>query len=136
MKALQMMIKRRGKENIKGLIHHSDRGSQYNCNEYLDILKEHGIKVSMCNEAWENAYAERINRSIKDEYLRHRKIDCLQTLKKEMDRAVRLYNTKRPHSSLPQQMAPESFENYVYNLSKKKRPVMMIYKADEVLSTK
>ncbi|HEX8676569.1 MAG TPA: DDE-type integrase/transposase/recombinase, partial [Segetibacter sp.] len=47
MKALKMMIKLRGEENIKGLIHHSDRGSQYNCNEYLNILKEHGIKISM-----------------------------------------------------------------------------------------
>jgi len=89
MKALAMMIKRRGKENIKGLIHHSDKGSQYNCIEYLSILKEHGIKVSMCNEAWENAYTERINRTIKDEYLRHRNIDCLETLRKEMNRAIK-----------------------------------------------
>jgi putative transposase len=136
MKALQMMIKLRGKENIRGLIHHSDKGSQYNCNEYLDILKKHGIQVSMCKQAWENAYAERINRSIKNEYLRHRKIDCFPTLKKEMDRAVKLYNTKRPHWSLPKQMAPETFEKHVNNLSRKKRPVVMIYKAPEALSTK
>ena len=48
MKALNMMIKRRGKENIKGLIHPSHRASQYNCKEYLSTLKQHGIKVSMC----------------------------------------------------------------------------------------
>ena len=135
-KALQMMIKLRGKQNMKGLIHHSDRGSQYNCNKYLGILKEHGIKVSMCNEAWENAYTERINRTIKHEYLRHRNMDCLYTLKKEMDRAVKLYNQKRPHWSLPQQMAPATFENHVNNLSKMKRPKMVIYKPVEVLSTK
>ncbi len=111
MKALTMMIELRGKENIKGLIHHSDKGSQYNCKEYLHTLKEHEIKVSMCNEAWENAYTERINRTIKHEYLRHRNIDCLQTLRKEMDRAINLYNNKRPHWSLPQQMTPEKYRN-------------------------
>lgn len=128
MKALAMMIKRRGKENIKGLIHHSDKGSQYNCTEYLRTLKEHGIKVSMCNEAWQNAYIERINRTIKDEYLRHRSINCLYTLRKEMDRAIRLYNENRPHWSLRQQMTPSGFEEYVNKLSKAKCPKMMIYK--------
>lgn len=136
MKALQMMIKLRGKQNIKGLIHHSDRGSQYNCNKYLDALKEHGIKISMCNQAWENAYTERINRTIKHEYLRHRSIDCLKTLRKEMDRAIKLYNKKWPHWSLPWQMAPATFEDHVNKLSKTKRPKMMIYKPVEVLSTK
>lgn len=135
-KALQMTIRLRGKENIKGLIHHSDKGSQYNCKEYLDILKEHGIKISMCNQAWENAYTERINRTIKNEYLRHRNIDCLHGLKKEMNRAIKLYNTKRPHWSLPQQMPPATFEDYVNNLPARKRPEVLIYKPIEALSTK
>ena len=131
MKALQMMIRLREKENIKGLIHHSDRGSQYNSNKYLDALKQHGIKVSMCNEAWENAYTERINRTIKHEYLRHRNIDGLQTLRKEMTRAIKLYNQRRPHWSLPQQMAPVKFEEYVNKLPRAKRPNMIIYKPSE-----
>ena len=136
MKALQMMIQLRGKENLKSLIHHSDRGSQYNCNKYLDALKQYGIKISMCNEAWENAYTERINRTIKHEYLRHRKIDCLQTLRKEMKRAIKLYNENRPHWSLPEQMTPVRFEEYVNMLPKAKCPKMVIYKALEELSTK
>lgn len=131
MKALIMMIKHRGKENVKGLIHHSDKGSQYNCMKYLSTLKEHGIKVSMCNEAWENAYTERINRTIKDEYLRHRNINSLRTLRKEMDRAIKLYNEDRPHWSLWKQMSPSKFEEYVNKLSKAKRPKMVIYKNAE-----
>ncbi len=82
----------------------------------------------MCNEAWENAYTERINRTIKHEYLRHRKIDCLNTLRKELRRAINLYNKAGPHWSLPQQMTPERFEEYVNKLSKAKQPKMMIYK--------
>lgn len=135
-KALNMMIQLRGKENIKGLIHHSDRGSQYNCKEYLSALKQHGIKVSMCMEAWQNAYSERINRTIKHEYLRHRNIDSLNTLSKELDRAIRLYNEKRPHWSLPCQMPPLQFEAYMDNLSKRKRPKVVIYKTDDELSPK
>lgn len=131
MKALQMMIQLRGKENMKSLIHHSDRGSQYNCTAYLDLLKQHGIKISMCNEAWENAYSERINRTIKHEYLRHRKIAGLQALRKEMTRAIKLYNEKRPHWSLLKQMTPASFEEYVNKLPKAKCPKMVIYKAPE-----
>lgn len=136
MKALQMMITLREKENIKGLIHHSDKGSQYNCKEYLGILMQHGIKVSMCKEAWENAYTERINRTIKDEYMRHRKMDSLETVRKELDRAVKLYNEKRPHWSLLQQMTPVKFEEYVYNLPCNKKLKMMIYKPNELLLTK
>ena len=136
MQALKMIIQLRGKENMKGLIHHSDRGSQYNCKKYLAVLKEHGIKVSMCNEAWENAYTERINRTIKHEYLRHRKIDSLPSLRKEMSRTIKLYNNDRPHWSLLKQMAPAIFEEYVNKLSKAKRPKVVIYKPDEGLSTK
>ena len=126
--ALAMMIKRRGAENIKGLIHHSDKGSQYSSRQYLSTLKQHGIKVSMCDEAWQNAYSERINRTIKHEYLRHRNIDNLETLRKEMDKIIKLYNEDRPHWSLPQQMTPATFEAFIKNLSKTKCPKMIIYK--------
>jgi len=127
MKALEMMIKLRERENLKGLIHHSDRGSQYHSKEYLKALTDHGIKISMCDKAWENAYTERINRTIKNEYLRHRKIDSLEKLRKNMDIDVKAYNTDRPHWSLPQQMAPATFEQYVTKLEKSKRPLIRIY---------
>lgn len=42
-------------------IHHSDRGSQYTYNQYVDTLKANGCKLSMCLSAQDNAYAERIN---------------------------------------------------------------------------
>lgn len=128
LEALRMMIRLRGKENIKGLIHHSDRGSQYHCNEYLKELRDNKIKVSMCDQAWENAYTERINRTIKHEYLRHRKIDCLNTVRRELKKAVNLYNTIRPHWSLVGQMPPQKYEEYVRKLSKGKQPQMIIYK--------
>ena len=130
-KALEMMIAFRGKENLKKLIHHSDRGSQYHCNNYLRILKEHDIQISMCNAGWENAYTERINRTLKHEYLRHRNITCLGSLKAELSRAVRLYNEERPHWEITGQMPPAKFEDYLKTVPLKKRPVVRIYKAEE-----
>jgi putative transposase len=130
-KALQMMIALRGKQNLKGLIHHSDKGSQYHCKKYLAMLKDNGIKISMCNQGWQNAYSERINRTIKDEYLRHRHIDSVATLQKEMKQAIKLYNQQRPHWKLLQQMTPAGFEQYVNGLAKAKRPKLLIYKPEE-----
>jgi len=131
MKALNMMIKLRGKDNLRGLIHHSDRGSQYHSKEYQKALTEKGIKISMCDQAWENAYAERINRTLKNEYLRHRKINNLEKLRKQLSIDVKAYNTDRPHWSLPQQMTPVSFEEYVSKLERLKRPQITIYKQDD-----
>jgi putative transposase len=54
-----------------GLIHHSDRGIQYCCYAYTDLLQAKGIKISMgsVGNCYDNAIAERINGILKDEYL-------------------------------------------------------------------
>ena len=132
-KALEMMIKRRGQKNVKGVIHHSDRGSQYHSKEYLKALKENDIRVSMCDAAWQNAYGERIHRTIKHEYLRHRQIDSIGRLKKHLDIDVSAYNTDRPHWSLPQQMSPASFEQYIHNISKEMRPGLKLYQSNKII---
>ena len=51
-------------------LHHSDRGSQYCCHAYVDLLLEHGLEVSMMElrHCYENAKAERVNGSLKQEY--------------------------------------------------------------------
>jgi transposase InsO family protein len=86
---------------IPGLIHHSDRGIQYCSKEYTDMLKGHGIGISMTEngDPLENAIAERINGILKDEYLndeisKHR---CLEA--EELKKAIEKYNKLRPHLS-------------------------------------
>src|SRR5699024_1371596 len=59
------------KVHAAALIHHSDRGSQYASSGYIDKLKSSGTRISMGLTAQENAYVERLNRTIKDEYLDH-----------------------------------------------------------------
>lgn len=95
------------------LIHHSDRGAQYGDKDYINILKHHKIKISMCREAWQNAYTERINGTLKNGYLYSWNIQSLNDLKNAVKKAVEAYNEEKPHRSLPHRMSPAKFESYL-----------------------
>ena len=109
-KALKMALKGKNKDKLKGLIHHSDRGTQYIHHQYLALLEQHGIQVSMGNKAWENAHAERINGIIKNEYLNHMSFSDNDSLTRKLRSIIRLYNSQRPHGRLPAMMTPEQME--------------------------
>ena len=99
-RALTMAIKSRHYP-AESLIHHSDRGIQYCCNEYQDLLDRHAIKCSMTtnSDPYSNAIAERVNGIIKQEFnLEEYKVD-LDLLKKIVAQSVHIYNTERPHLS-------------------------------------
>ncbi len=84
------------------LIHHSDRGIQYCCSEYVNVLKEKQIQISMTEtgDPLDNAIAERINGIIKNEYLCDYEVNNLQEAKEVLDFAIELYNDQRPHMSI------------------------------------
>ena len=105
LRALKMAIKNHGVPRI----HHSDRGSQYIQKEYTGLLKEKEVKISMGLKGQDNAYAERINGTIKNEYLKHWQIESLESLKRKVSKAVNHYNGKRIHNSLPVKLSPDSF---------------------------
>ena len=86
----------------QALIHHSDRGIQYCCNDYVNILKKNNIEISMTeeNHCYENALAERVNGILKDEYLLGWTFKDIIHARKACQEAVNLYNTRRPHWSL------------------------------------
>jgi putative transposase len=83
------------------LIHHSDKGGQYIDKNYIALLERYGISISMGASAQENAYAERINGTIKNEYLNYWQPKNLKELKSMLKRAVNHYNNKRIHNELP-----------------------------------
>lgn len=83
-----------------GLIFHSDGGGQYYSKEFIAITRQHQIQNSMSKESYENPQAERINRTIKYNYLFHYDIKTYKHLVKSVDRAVKLYNYEKPHKSL------------------------------------
>lgn len=84
------------------LIHHSDRGCQYCCHQYVSRLQEHGLGISMTqsNHCAENALAERVNGILKGEYGLGREQRTKEQAKRMVEQAVHLYNRRRPHSAL------------------------------------
>jgi len=121
-KAFKMALK----ENKAPEIHHSDRGGQYIYKDYIKLLEENDCKISMSLIAQENAYAERINRTIKEEYLDYWKPKTFKELKKCMLKAIKHYNSKRPHNNIGR-LAPLEFEKKVLGLQKQERPKVIIY---------
>lgn len=126
-KALKMALKRISPTQRKNMIHHSDRGSQYGSKEYTNILKEAGIQISMGLIAQDNAYAERINGTIKNEYLNLWYIKDYNELKQRLDQAVKHYNEKRIHNHLINDYSPIRFKDILVNLSPQERPKVIIY---------
>jgi len=86
----------------KGLLHHSDRGSQYACHDYQNRLKEYGMKPSMSRkgDCWDNAPAERFFRSLKSERLASCRFVARNTAKIEVLDYITYYNFLRLHSTL------------------------------------
>jgi transposase InsO family protein len=125
--ALKMAFKMRKKVKYKGLIHHSDRGSQYASNVYTSLLESKECTISMCDAAYENAYAERVNGIIKNEYMSNWTFNNLSDVEKGLRRAVEAYNNSRPHQSHGNKYSPTSFEEYVLTLKAEKRPKVKLY---------
>ncbi|MCM1292211.1 MAG: IS3 family transposase [Bacteroides sp.] len=90
------------KEITANLIHHSDRGGQYASKEYLDLLREYNIRVSMTQngDPKENAMAERINNTVKNELLKGLRFESIKEVRDVLNVAVEFYNTRRPHMSV------------------------------------
>ncbi|MCK6610948.1 MAG: IS3 family transposase [Bacteroidia bacterium] len=87
--------------NTKGLIHHSDRGVQYCCHEYVEILQSKHIKISMTEngDPLENAIAERVNGILKTELLKER-FHSFAEAQEAIAIAISTYNHLRPHNSI------------------------------------
>lgn len=83
-------------------IHHSDRGCQYCCHEYVKRLKDHGLQISMTEimHCYENSLAERINGILKQEYNLDQRFRSKAQARKAFAQAVWIYNHRRPHQEL------------------------------------
>lgn len=107
--AVKMALKHCSKTT--NIVHHSDRGIQYCCHAYNDLLKGKGVIMSMgqAGNCYDNAIAERVNGILKDEYLLDSEfLNKSQTIK-AVEEAIYLYNNKRPHWSLGLQKPAEVY---------------------------
>ena len=100
--ALEMAIKERKEISAFILIHHSDRGVQYCSTEYVDILVKGNIAISMTQSSspYENALAERVNGTIKNDFFPKKVYQNHKEAKKSISRIIQVYNQKRPHASV------------------------------------
>lgn len=102
-KALKMALSSINKELQHRLIHHSDRGIQYCSGEYVKLLQNYNIQISMTEngDPLENAIAERVNGIIKDEYLYdYPSISSVKEARELLAEVIDLYNDDRPHLSI------------------------------------
>ncbi len=101
-KALKMAL--RNMSDIDNCIHHSDRGIQYCSKEYTTILHRKSIKISMTenSDPLENAVAERMNKTVKEEFTEEKQISFtnFREAKIIMSQIVKFYNDERPHRTL------------------------------------
>ena len=108
--ALRMALSRR---SIRpGLVHHSDRGSQYASKDYTDLLKANQINISMSRKGnpWDNAACESFMKTLKyEEVLRNEYRDLAEAFASIPEFLEKVYNQKRLHSALGY-LPPVEFE--------------------------
>ena len=107
--ALIMAKKNRKRDVFNNLIVHSDGGGQFYCREYLKLTSKANIRNSMCENVYGNTHAERINGTIKNDYLIPYAPANPKELHQKLNKAVYLYNNQRPHKSLGR-YSPIAFE--------------------------
>ena len=96
--ALKMAIKRGRVE--PGVVHHSDRGVQYASKAYTDLLREHGIQISMSRRGnpYDNAKAESFMKTLKYEEVHRTEYRDFDEARRRIGQFIEgVYNQKRLH---------------------------------------
>ena len=98
-----MAKRRRFTPEFKPEIHHSDQGVQYLSKAYLSVLKAHDIEISIARRGcpWENGYAERLIRTLKEEEVHLNDYQDIHEARDRIDHFItQVYHHKRPHAAL------------------------------------
>lgn len=105
------------------LVHHSDRGIQYCCEEYVETLQQYQVQISMTQSGspYENAVAERVNGILKTELGLNQTFDSYNKAVDAVHQAIDAYNRLRPHMSCAN-LTPELAHRHTGNLTKKWKP--------------
>ncbi|MET1247270.1 IS3 family transposase [Sporolactobacillus sp. STCC-11] len=109
LQALKLAIEKR--QPGKGLIHHSDQGSQYCANEYIALMKKHQMQISMSRKGdpYDNACMESFHATLKKDLIYRRRFRSREEAIQAINHYIYRYNTYRMHSSLGY-WSPNQFE--------------------------
>ena len=115
-RALMMAINLR--QPKAGLMHHSDRGSQYASEAYQTLLKQHGLRPSMSRKGncWDNAVMERFFKSYKEEWIGDQVYHTRSAAIRDMQEYMKYYDGVRLHSTLGYR-TPMEYENGLSRVS-------------------
>lgn len=102
LRALYRAMLQVGDDELKLLIHHSDRGCQYCSSQYVSTLGMKGIKISMTQDGspYDNAIAERVNGILKCEWLNEEDLADIDQVRERVEKIVEVYSGKRPHFAI------------------------------------
>ena len=98
-------------------IHHSDQGVQYLSKAYVTMLQAHGVKISVAHRGrpWENGYAERLIRTLKEEEIDSNDYQSFTEAKDRIGQFIEhVYHQKRPHSALGY-LTPVEFQRKTFS---------------------
>ena len=106
-----MLIVRKYKEELKGSIFHSDRGTQYCSNAFRELAEKYNVRLSNSRNGnpYDNACMERVFSTLKNEYMLKITFPDIVSLNRAVRNAVYSYNNKRLHMSLENQTPKEFF---------------------------
>ena len=110
----------------ENLIHHSDRGSQYTSNDYINILNQNNIQISMSRkgDCFDNACVESFFATLKKELVYRRKFKTREDAKIEIWKYIAsFYNERRMHSTLDY-LSPNEYERAYFDSVKASHPVV------------
>lgn len=123
---LKELVRLRGVEKVKGAIHQSDNGSQYESKGFTKLLTKLEMKISRANNCKENGSCEQMNHIIKNMYLRHFGVQTFDELSTACKKVKRLMNEQRAIDQLGNKTVIK-FEQHIETLMPDQRPVKTLH---------